>query len=351
MSDLHEFQKKNGAIYGNSFPAIQNFGDSPDEYRAAHAGCALFDLTGLGFLKLTGKDVHDLLHRLTMNEMRKMQHGDILVNAFTNAKGKLVDAFFQIKNADGYHLITSHGQGEALMAWLDRYIFVEHVVCENRSERVRLFLLAGNEAVAVAGLDAMPQTSSATTIADVPVTCLPVAHLCPKGLLLVVDAEQAFAVYQALALAEVCTPAGAEVYNMLRVEQAVPQFGNEFGQEDTNPYEAGLHSFINYNKGCYIGQEVIARLDTYDKVKFEYATLAIDGAMTAELPAAVLDGDQEVGMLTTCTRDPQKSTASLAIGRIRRKALQEKNTFVIHSGEKSLQVKVLSSTFSDVSSS
>lgn len=351
MNDLHRYQQGIGAEFIESFPKIAHFGDAVREFRAAKERCALFDLTGLGILQVTGKDARDLLHRMTMNEMRHMQTGEVLVNALTNAKGKLVDAFFQIKREEGYQLITSHGQSEAVAAWLDRYIFVEKVTCEDFTDGFALFVLTGKSASHIAGIAEQQAPLSETNIAGTTVECLPVASLCPQGILLIVEKQNALPVYKALAEEKQCMPAGAHCFDMLRVEQGVPLFGHEFAAEDTNPYEAGLSEFVDYEKGCYVGQEVIARLDTYDKVKYEYSTLAMRGPALATVPAPILDGDKKVGVLTTSVPDHQNDGHSFALARIRRKALQEKNVFTVSSGEKSFEAKVLSSTLTGASAS
>ncbi|MFQ5627202.1 MAG: YgfZ/GcvT domain-containing protein [bacterium] len=345
MDTIKNFQLTCGAKFDSGFPNISAFQGFENEYQAATNGRAIFDLTGLNILQATGKDCSDLFHRMTMNEIRKMQSGDIVVNAFSNAKGKLIDVFFQIKLENGYHLITSNGQGKKVAEWLDRYIFIEEVEYEDVTSQFSLFLLTGNNAGEVFG-DEFPAFHLKSASLNGNEFELAAIHaLLPKGLLLIVPAESALDVYKNLIHENQYIPASATAFHALRIEQGVPIYGNEFTTDDVNPYEAGLKDYVSYTKGCYIGQEVIARLDTYDKVKYEYARLSVSGPSLQNLPAAILADQKEVGVLTSSAQNAQDNSKSLAIGRIRRKALQENQKFHIISGTKSFDVKVISSTF------
>ena len=82
---------------------------------------------------------------------------------------------------------------------------------------------------------------------------------------LLLSTDSASAVWSALVESEI-TPIGLQAYQTLRVERAIPSHGREMG-DTYNPLEAGLIGSIDFTKGCYIGQEVIARLDTYRKVQ------------------------------------------------------------------------------------
>ncbi|GIT45139.1 MAG: hypothetical protein Ct9H300mP11_30750 [Chloroflexota bacterium] len=94
------------------------------------------------------------------------------------------------------------------------------------------------------------------------------------------------------------SPIGANAVNAIRINYGIPEYGPELG-EPYNPLEAGLIGSVDFTKGCYIGQEVIARLDSYKKVKRHLVTLTFDNG------AAVSSGDeleqdgQPVGMVTS----------------------------------------------------
>ena len=113
---------------------------------------------------------------------------------------------------------------------------------------------------------------------------------------LIAPHESIPALWQAL-LAEF-TPLGFATLETLRIMQALPAAGHEIIDE-FNPHEIGLYPFINFEKGCYVGQEVIARLDSYDKVQRQLI------GMKSETDASLLKGatiwrqEQEIGRLTS----------------------------------------------------
>jgi folate-binding protein YgfZ len=343
MDTLHDFQKKHGAKFSKFFPLIASFGRPGLEYQAAKQGCAIFDMAGLNILHITGKDCADLLHRMTMNEIRKMRTNDIVVNGLTNAKGRLVDAFFQVKRSDGFFLITSHNQGKSVAEWLDRYVFVEDVKCEDVTNQFAVFLLTGEKSKTIG----QAQDFRLQKISLGESESAAIGGLLPKGLLILSPAGSAVPVYQHLVEVKKCIPAGADIFHALRVEQGIPIYGNEFSSEDSNPYEAGLKDFISYTKGCFIGQEVIARLDTYDKVKYEYARLTLACPLLPTVPATILAGESEAGIVTSSAQNFHDQAHSFALARIRKKMLQENQSFTVISDGERIRAKVITSTLSD----
>jgi folate-binding protein YgfZ len=97
---------------------------------------------------------------------------------------------------------------------------------------------------------------------------------------------------------------GHEAYEAARVEGGFPAWESELSEE-VNPLEAGLNASIHWNKGCYIGQEVIARLDTYHKVQRHLVGLRLAGEAAPPLPGStVLAGGQAAGLLTSVAWSP-----------------------------------------------
>jgi folate-binding protein YgfZ len=98
-------------------------------------------------------------------------------------------------------------------------------------------------------------------------------------------------------------PVGPDAVEALRVELGIPAFGKELG-ESYNPLEAGLLPLISFTKGCYIGQEVVARLNTYDKVKKRLVGLRWNGE-SPEAGAPLLMEGKQAGVMTTSARSPR----------------------------------------------
>jgi folate-binding protein YgfZ len=99
-------------------------------------------------------------------------------------------------------------------------------------------------------------------------------------------------------------PAGAEVEEILRVEAGLPGPGRELS-ERYNPLEAELRPFVSFTKGCYTGQEVVARLNTYKKLQRVLRGLRLAGDAVPPPEARVLAGDgAEAGQVTSAVRSP-----------------------------------------------
>jgi folate-binding protein YgfZ len=114
-------------------------------------------------------------------------------------------------------------------------------------------------------------------------------------------------------------PAGALAFDAYRVDHGVPEYGRELG-EQVNPHEANLLPFVSFTKGCYVGQEVVARLDTYDKVQRRLVRVrASDIAGPLETGDALIADGGQIGELRTVARaGPAAGRAGLAF--LRRRA-------------------------------
>ena len=128
------------------------------------------------------------------------------------------------------------------------------------------------------------------------------------------DTSSASGVREALLRAG-ATPIGADAYEALRVAQAAPAYGQEMGQP-YNPLETGLIGAIDFAKGCYIGQEVIARLDTYEKVQKHLVTLQFsEDARVSQGDSLAAEG-RAVGLVTSVS--PLTGDGLVGLGYVRK---------------------------------
>ena len=130
---------------------------------------------------------------------------------------------------------------------------------------------------------------------------------------------------------------GEQAYNHYRIENGMPEAPNEIN-DNFNPYEADLINEVNFKKGCYIGQEVIARLDTYDKVQKKLCGVTLSETVTISEQMVLLDNEnKEVGFITSLSPNSH-STIGLAIIR---KAFADKDIKLkIKTDDKKLDVTV-----------
>jgi folate-binding protein YgfZ len=244
-------------------------------------GTLIADLNGTRTrLRITGADRADFLHGQSTNDVKRLEVGQGCYAAFLNAKGKMRGEGYIICQADGFLLETSPGLAQSL----EKFIITEDVVIEDRSTALGEWLVIG---------DARP---------GLPTNAATFQH--PLGLG-VISGER------------MTETIDAEALEVLRIEAAVPRWGMDM-DENTIPNEAGLEKrAISYDKGCYIGQETIARIKTYGHVNRQLVQMALTGqAVPARADKLVADG-REVGQVTSAVFSSRLGKP-LALGYVRR---------------------------------
>jgi len=291
------------------------------EYRAAHEDAVLADRSDLGRLEITGKDALDLLHRLTTNDIRSLQVGQGAAAAFLTGKGRIVDLVTLHRLADRMLCLTGPGRGADVAAYIDRYTFREdvRVVDRGRSHGILgIFGLRAPERVAaLLGSEAANRPlhhAVEAVLEGIGVVLTRAFPLAGDGYHLIAATGDLQALRAAMRSAGGLIEAGRECLDVLRIEAGLPAAGSEL-TEDYNPWEARLDDAISLTKGCYVGQEVVARLNTYKKVSKLLARLRVEGGLPG--PGARLEAaGGTIGVLTSAARVPGQDRV-VALGYVR----------------------------------
>ena len=291
-----------GERFGWELPAT--ISTAANEYLAAATGIAVHDISYVGRLRATGADGLDLLNRLSTNKVDELASGEGAPTILTTDSGRILDLIQVVNMGDHILMITSPELQQPIIEWLDKYTIMEDLEVEDRTTGdTMLHLLGPNcrqwlEQNGVADLgDLSPHGVVDGQIARVAVQIIdkPFGHL--PGFALLLSNQDAPALWNHLVESGV-TPMGTEAYETVRVENAVPAYGNEMG-EPYNPLEAGLIGSIDFAKGCYIGQEVIARLDTYQKVQKHLMTLSFSPGSTPAAGCGLIQDGRVIGRVTS----------------------------------------------------
>ncbi len=258
-----------------------------------------------GILRLRGADSLDFLNRMSTNDLLTLKQGSSSTTILTTEKGRVIDAVRVLVGDAAVLILTSEGLQERVLRWLERYVIMEDIqfIDETASYvAVNLFgtavQRAAEELGARSGIPANEQTlflgnvSGANTI------------LC-KDQLWPVDVFTALVPKESKQLIEISKWKDASIpeltydaLDLLMIEQGVPMAGCEMSEE-ANPLELDLGKFVSFTKGCYIGQEVIARLDSYHKLQKKLTGFWFANAGHMDLAGGViLQGDTEVGKTT-----------------------------------------------------
>lgn len=328
---LHEVHAALGARFGEVAGAevVLHYGDPSLEYQALITSAAVLDLGFRGRFCLTGADRVRLLHGQVTNDLQSLQPLRGCYAAFVTNKGKMQSDAFVYALPDELLVDVEPGRAPALLERLERYIVADDVQSIDVTPHYGLLSVQGPAAAQVLRRIALvphpPQDllqmahASHPVLGDVYVARNP--RTGSDGFDVFVPWASAPMLLDKLAAAardESGRLAGWSALELARIEAGIPRFGADMDETHLPP-EAGIESrAISYTKGCYIGQEIIARLRTYGQVAKALRTLRVrsEGPIPAPGDRLVRDG-KEVGYVTSVARSPRLGE-TVALGYVRR---------------------------------
>ncbi len=305
MQQLRDQQIAAGATLATDRQIPLSFGNEEIARSALQSGVVLSDRSHWGRIQVSGADRIRFLHNQTTNNFNSLSSGQGCETVFVTSTARTIDLTTAYVLDDAVLLLTSPDFNQRLIAWMDRFIFfADKVELQDLTDRTATFTVMGPAS------DALMENLGAGTIIGQPkdshqlfelngisIRIAVGSSLAIPGYTLMVDAEQAATLWQRLV--EVgAVPMGDQLWQQLRIEQGRPAPGLEL-TDDYNPLEAGLWHTISLSKGCYIGQETIARLHTYRGVKQQLWGVQLTEAV--EPNSVVMAGEEKVGHLTSCT--------------------------------------------------
>lgn len=258
---------------------------------------AVYDCSHWGRLRLTGSDRLKFVHNQSSNNCLVLQPGQGADTVFLTSTARTLDLATLLVHQEWVDLLVSPQRRAFLLKWFDKYIFFgDDVQVSDRTAESYCYRVFGGVAekiTAQLGLASLEHLYDHVTITyqDSPLTIAATSGLAIAGLTLWSDRPLSDLLNPYLQLTDAD-------WEHLRIRQGRPAADAEL-TEDYNPLEARLGHTISFNKGCYIGQETIARLNTYQGVKQHLWGLELSAAVTPPTPL-LLDGEK-VGLLTSCT--------------------------------------------------
>jgi folate-binding protein YgfZ len=272
-----------------------------NEYTALTTAAALLERPTAGVLVLTDTDRHDFLHRMTTNQINKLPVGEATVTVLTNPTARILFAFTVLVRPEELWLLPAPGQTTVLERHLRGQIFfMDKVKVRNASETLRRARLMGPQAAQrLSDLG-----FAATTLADDHwleqdgVVILAQSRFDVPGFEIIAPPEQYQTLLAQLAAAGAPLLANESAYESYRIELGRPIAGHEL-TDGYNPLEAGLAWTCADNKGCYTGQEIIARQITYDKIT--KSLVGLRSAQRLPVGAEVSVDGRAVGTVTSAT--------------------------------------------------
>jgi tRNA-modifying protein YgfZ len=284
---------------------------------AALTGVALYDCSEWGRIQVSDADRLKFVHNQTTNSLNLLKPGQGCDTVVINSTGRTLDLVTAYVTEDAVLLLVSPQRRQHLLKWFDRYIFFgDKVQLTDVTATTATWRVIGPQAEARLTqfgvvLPTEPHHHVQTELAGVAVRIACGSGLALPGYTLIFEAEQVARLAEAFAGV---VQLDEQAWQHLRILQGRPQPDAEL-TEDYNPLEAGLWQTISFNKGCYIGQETIARLNTYQGVKQQLWGIQLPQAVAPGTP--ILLEAVKVGVCTSCT---PTATGAFALGYIKTKA-------------------------------
>ena len=256
-------------------------------YRAGREAALLVDAGSRPRLKFTGSAAVKFLHRITTGDINALEAGQSAPTLLITGKGRLMDRLMVLCRDGDLILIGSAGAGDLALKTLGGYVVFDDVSITDLTPVTCLLGLYGPRAAqvlaAAGGPDIAPGSHADGTMAGIPITVATEVGLDGNGWLVLAPAERRQDLVDHLLAADASlVMADPEGWETLRVEAGLAASGHEITQE-WNPLEMRLADALSFAQGCYVGQDVIARLRTNDRVKRRLWRVTFAGAQA--LPA------------------------------------------------------------------
>lgn len=305
--ELRNLQASIGATFtetSNNLSIPSSFGNDAAAIQASQTGVALVDRTHWGRIQVSDADRIRFLHNQSTNDFEQLKPGQGCDTVFVTSTARAIDLATAYIMEDAVLLLVSPNRRQHLMQWLDRYIFfADKVKLTDITDNTAAFSLIGPESdsliekLGAGDIIGQPYgTHQQLLLQDIEVRVAVGNGLTIPGYTLIVSADAAATLWNVLVDAS-AVPCGEKCWEQLRIAQGRPMPDAEL-TEDYNPLEAGLWQAISFSKGCYIGQETIARLNTYKGVKQRLWGIRL---LSPASPGTVVTlEDEKVGKLTSC---------------------------------------------------
>jgi folate-binding protein YgfZ len=293
----------------NGKKIVRNCNNLEDEIRSLYDGVGLRNISHYGIIELKGNDVINFLHRITTNSLGDVAKESIKSTIFTTEKGRIIDMGTLMNFESHQLLVCSSEHKDKVISWINKYVISDDVSAIDSKNKYNLLELFGPQA------DSFITLLCGTMTNNIRPNTFKIIHT--EGLLfflakikdfnsrlkfwIIADDDNARRITRYLIENKSFFDfnlVGEDAYNSFRIEQGIPASPNELNDE-YNPHEARLIPLVDFKKGCYIGQEVIARLDTYDKVQKYLMGIVFDNSDTGNELILYDKNEIEAGTVTS----------------------------------------------------
>ncbi len=282
------------------------FGDADAEYDALRSGCGVFDLGWRAKLRVTGPDRVRWLNGMVTNNVRDLAPDHGVYCFLLSAQGRNLGDMYVYNRGEQFVLDTDRAQASKLLETFQTFIIMDDAEIADTGTALTAIGIEGAKAptiLAKAGVAAgslQPLEIKDGNVSGVAATLVRTDARRPSFEFWLAP-EHAPAVWSALRSAG-GTPAGSEAFDLVRLADGVPQYGADIQERDL-PQETEQMRALNFQKGCYVGQEIVERIRSRGAVHRTFTGFALEGPIPAPGTKVFLDG-KSVGVITRAAALP-----------------------------------------------
>jgi folate-binding protein YgfZ len=283
------------------------FADSQQELSALLNGCGIYDLGFRARISLTGGDRVRWINGMVTNNIRDLAVGHGLYAFLLNPQGRILGDMYVYNRGESLLVETDRSQVEKIIATFDHFIIMDDVEVANISETQTALGVAGPRsrellnAVGIAVPEMEPlQVITPQCVCDcdcMECTVIRGEDAGRESYEIWLDPKDVYKTWQALISAG-ATPVGSEALEMQRIAAGIPLYGVDIRERDL-PQETEQMRALNFNKGCYVGQEIVERIRSRGNVHRKFTGFLVEGAGEISAGAKIVSAEKEVGEITS----------------------------------------------------
>ena len=325
---LNEIHKSLGASFGDSsgWSVPLSYGDELSEYKAVRENVGIIDLSPRGKLRLSGKHHLKFLQGMLSNDVLKLEEGKGMYATILTVKGRMISDMKVYRDKESVLLDLEPGLNEKVLELLTKFRLSYKADIDDITLSTGLLSIQGPHSGKLLELlleEEIPQMEEFDFIqrefVGHKLTIIKVNRTGEEGFDLYLDNRGLEVLWEELMKKGEgldIKPIGYGAMNTLRIEAGIPIYGIDM-DESNIPIEAGLWNALNFEKGCYVGQEVVARIKWRGHVNWHLTGFKSEGEMVPESGDEIFDGERKIGRITSSTFSYSLNTP-LSLGYIRR---------------------------------
>ncbi len=312
---------------------------SSSAYSAVRDGAGVTDLSARGRLLVSGSEAVLFLNGLITNDMKTLAVNSWMPAVFPNVQGRLLAAVRILHREDGFLLDTENSTLETVSKLLERFTLAGDFRVGDITSETAMLSVQGKDSSTVilrafgeaAAKVERQEMLSAQLGDDSNVSIIRATHTAEDGFDLFINTNATQSLHDSLTKAG-AQPVSAEVLEVLRIEAGIPRYGIDM--DETNVVtETNLDDAVSFTKGCYIGQEIIARIKYRGHVAKKLTGLIFDNEAVGETGAKIFSADEnEIGRITSVTFSPRLNR-TVALGYVKYDYLEPGTNVRVASGD------------------